>query len=219
MDPNLPPQPATVTNVTDSGLVKKPSFLLSFLTLILGIILGTGGLLAYQQLIYKPVPQATPVATATPTPSTEPNDETAGWKEYSVKDFKLTFKAPFEMNVNVSGSTITIQDYPLNAPPPDNFFKAVISVSKTGVTNTKVDKKSQATANKILATFIFEDGCRISGCNLEICQATKAEPIASVCLWKEEYNCYKTAKCEVQTDGQCGWTQTTELRNCLAKYR
>jgi len=34
-------------------------------------------------------------------------------------------------------------------------------------------------------------------------------------VWKEEYACYKDARCERQSNGTCGWTQTEELNYCL----
>lgn len=64
----------------------------------------------------------------------------------------------------------------------------------------------------------FEDmqqargSCVISGCSSQICAS---EEIASTCIWKEEYACYRTAICEVQNDGECGWTPTESLRSCL----
>lgn len=55
--------------------------------------------------------------------------------------------------------------------------------------------------------------CFIGGCSGELCWP---EPGAvSTCIYKEEYACYKTAKCERQKDGQCGWTSTVELTSCL----
>lgn len=61
--------------------------------------------------------------------------------------------------------------------------------------------------------------CLVTGCNGEICQGKNEEPVISICLWKEEYTCYKTAKCEVQQNRKCGWTQTSELTDCLQKSR
>lgn len=56
-------------------------------------------------------------------------------------------------------------------------------------------------------------GCFIGGCSSQIC--SDQEGMMSTCEYKEEYACYKTAKCERQTSGQCGWTQTAELAACL----
>lgn len=62
-------------------------------------------------------------------------------------------------------------------------------------------------------------GCVITGCNGEICQGENDEPVYSTCVYKDEYSCYQSASCEKQKNGKCGWTQTTELKTCLQKFR
>ncbi len=49
----------------------------------------------------------------------------------------------------------------------------------------------------------------------EICQGKSDEPIATICLYKRDFECYKTARCEIQSDGKCGWTKDTRLNLCL----
>lgn len=56
-------------------------------------------------------------------------------------------------------------------------------------------------------------GCYIGGCSGQICSDQK--DTVSTCEYKEEYACYKTAQCERQVDGTCGWTKTQELTSCL----
>lgn len=58
--------------------------------------------------------------------------------------------------------------------------------------------------------------CRVTGCSGEICAD---QDIVSVCVWKPEYVCYRTAKCERQSDEKCGWTMTSELNACLNQYQ
>lgn len=58
-------------------------------------------------------------------------------------------------------------------------------------------------------------GCIISGCNNEICAE---EERASACLYLEKFACYKSAACEAQEDGGCGWTMDEELTSCLEKF-
>ena len=59
------------------------------------------------------------------------------------------------------------------------------------------------------------DKCLVSGCSNTVCADTEVGPQITTCEWREEYACYQNAKCERQDDGQCGWTQTTELQACL----
>ncbi len=55
--------------------------------------------------------------------------------------------------------------------------------------------------------------CYTGGCSQEICSD---QPGAiSACVFRPEYQCYKEARCERQSNGQCGWTQTSELSMCL----
>ncbi|MEN9653970.1 MAG: hypothetical protein RL235_82, partial [Chlamydiota bacterium] len=55
--------------------------------------------------------------------------------------------------------------------------------------------------------------CYVGGCSSQIC--SDQQGVVTTCEYKEEYACYKTAKCERQADGKCGWTQTPELIACL----
>jgi hypothetical protein len=54
--------------------------------------------------------------------------------------------------------------------------------------------------------------CFATGCSGQICAD---RDVASTCEWRPEYACYDTARCEMQADGGCGWTQTAELEACL----
>ena len=57
--------------------------------------------------------------------------------------------------------------------------------------------------------------CVRAGCSGELCveEGTNA---SSTCQWKAQYICYQSAKCERQATGQCGWSQTADLKSCLA---
>jgi hypothetical protein len=58
--------------------------------------------------------------------------------------------------------------------------------------------------------------CIVSGCSRELC-TDAGEDLASICIYKEEFKCYQEefAKCEVQNDGKCGWTENKDLKACL----
>lgn len=55
-------------------------------------------------------------------------------------------------------------------------------------------------------------GCKITGCSGQICSS---EDVITTCEFLPEYGCYRDATCERQSDGQCGWTMTDSLRDCL----
>jgi len=71
--------------------------------------------------------------------------------------------------------------------------------------------------DKILSGFKFLNqkvtDCKVTGCSAQICAD---EDVITTCEWLEQYACYnKTAKCERQEDGKCGWTKTDQLTKCL----
>ena len=59
-------------------------------------------------------------------------------------------------------------------------------------------------------------GCVKGGCSGQLCSDASQGPLVSTCEFREEYACYRTARCERQSSGACGWTQTPELMQCLA---
>ena len=61
---------------------------------------------------------------------------------------------------------------------------------------------------------VAEKQCYVGGCSGQVC--SDQEGVISTCEWRPEYACYSSASCEVQADGNCGWTQTAELQACLA---
>jgi|CXWL01.1.fsa_nt_gi hypothetical protein len=55
--------------------------------------------------------------------------------------------------------------------------------------------------------------CFIGGCSNQLC--TDKKDMVSTCEYTASYACYKSAQCKRQSTGQCGWTDTPELRACL----
>ncbi len=58
-------------------------------------------------------------------------------------------------------------------------------------------------------------GCRVAGCSGQLCVGV-GDPGFSTCEWRDEYACYRSATCEPQADGACGWTRTPALDACIA---
>jgi eight-cysteine-cluster-containing protein len=56
--------------------------------------------------------------------------------------------------------------------------------------------------------------CFKTGCSGQVCAD---EEVITTCEYRTEYDCYKTAKCERQANGKCGFTDTPELRRCLRR--
>lgn len=56
--------------------------------------------------------------------------------------------------------------------------------------------------------------CYVGGCSGQIC--SDVPNAVSNCQYVESYSCYQGARCEKQATGQCGWTMTSQLSQCLA---
>jgi hypothetical protein len=78
-------------------------------------------------------------------------------------------------------------------------------------------KPTRTNSRAYSATQPITAACTVSGCSGELCVDT-GQTGGSICLWKDEYACYQTARCERQPGGLCGWTQTPELTGCLARF-
>jgi hypothetical protein len=88
----------------------------------------------------------------------------------------------------------------------DGYIFTLISATEKSINLKVTYEKSQANSG----------GCFVGGCSGQVCSDQK--DVMSTCEYKEEYSCYKTAKCERQDSGVCGWTQTQTLLECLVKY-
>jgi thiol-disulfide isomerase/thioredoxin len=62
---------------------------------------------------------------------------------------------------------------------------------------------------------IMDDGgeCVIGGCSGQLC-IEEGDDGVSTCEFREEYRCFGFSRCERQTSGACGWTETPEFKSC-----
>jgi len=58
--------------------------------------------------------------------------------------------------------------------------------------------------------------CFKTGCSSQVCADHN---VVTTCEYRPEYECYRKAACERQRNGECGFTQTAELTECLARAR
>lgn len=86
------------------------------------------------------------------------------------------------------------------------------STSEVSSSSTEQYKGESAQPNKPETS--QQGACYVGGCSGQLCGD---EPdMMSTCEYKEEYSCYKDARCERQPSGACGWTDTQELKICLS---
>jgi len=80
---------------------------------------------------------------------------------------------------------------------------------------TFTENGSRAKGRTVTAAYrrLVDQTCYVGGCSNQICSDQAG--VISTCEWRDEYACYQSATCERQADGQCGWTETEELRACL----
>lgn len=84
--------------------------------------------------------------------------------------------------------------------------------------------------DQIIATFRFVDQnnneskipCVTGGCSGELCyekpDAPEKVPMTA-CVYKNEYECLGKTRCERQSNGVCGWTDTPEYKKCMEKFK
>ncbi|HEV7121713.1 MAG TPA: hypothetical protein VGN56_02710 [Candidatus Paceibacterota bacterium] len=99
------------------------------------------------------------------------------------------------------------------------FSTSSDTITLTSVQPAKVSTKA-IVASDYRLTFdvekktIAQGKCYVGGCSSEICSD---QPGAiSTCIYRPEFGCYRSATCERQASGACGWTQTPALQTCLA---
>jgi eight-cysteine-cluster-containing protein len=88
----------------------------------------------------------------------------------------------------------------------------IVLALATGLTPTAKDPIESIEPE--LATEIKD--CFATGCSGQVCAN---EPIITTCEFLPKYQCYKSALCQRQANGRCGWTVTDELRACLDSHR
>ncbi len=62
------------------------------------------------------------------------------------------------------------------------------------------------------------NGCVVAGCSSQLCisqEEMDAGGGISTCEFREEYACYRFSECKTQASGECGWTMTPEVTQCL----
>lgn len=96
-------------------------------------------------------------------------------------------------------------------------FTDVTPKKEAGKAISNTDYRFTLNVSKTSGSPVATGGCYVGGCSSEVCSDQKN--VASNCIYTAAFACYKTAKCERQASGQCGWTPTSELNACLASAR
>ena len=121
-------------------------------------------------------------------------DNGAGWMTEDFVSFSTTLELP--LPETSAGVVVFEKDNPSGLPEHADEVRIPVRFDLAGWGETP----------------ILSGECKITGCSGQICTE---EEVITTCEFLSEYACYKTAKCERQEDGKCGWTPTEELVACL----
>jgi hypothetical protein len=97
------------------------------------------------------------------------------------------------MRACLNGEPVLPSDNPNSLPPPSDAQNE---------TNNSTDNRVGA-------------GCMIGGCSSQVCgEAGELDDMVTTCEYRSEYACYSLTRCEKQSTGRCGWTETVEYNQC-----
>lgn len=102
------------------------------------------------------------------------------------------------------GVIVAGQDSPVKGPGGSSFELRATQV----YVRTKSDSGSTGPGRGSMKP------CMKTGCSSQICADHK---VVSTCEFRPEYACYQKATCARQADGNCGFTKTPELTECLGR--
>lgn len=114
------------------------------------------------------------------------------------------------LTVNNTTEAVTLPNP--NAPEVRKF-----AVTKAGVYTFTCKNAANTCSNtdKFTVTAAASTSCKRTGCSNHLCVDANAADITTTCQFLPEHACYQAAECKVQTNGQCGFTQTSTLTACL----
>lgn len=119
-------------------------------------------------------------------------------------EWMTTEFVPFEVTLSFTAPATTVGTLVLNKDNP------------SGLPENEDTLQVPVQFSKAIATPGAPKACVVSGCSGQICGEKE---MMSSCEYRESYACYKSARCERQTNGVCGWTETAELRACLSNAK
>ena len=136
---------------------------------------------------------------------------------------ELTFTQP----ASQSGQLILMRDNPSGLPENDaSILIPIIFGGQNGVSSfdecvaagnpvmESYPRQCRSQSGELFVEQINPDGndCIVTGCSGQVCADHE---VVTTCEFRPEYGCYGAAMCERQNNGECGWTPTVELINCL----
>lgn len=129
------------------------------------------------------------------------------WNRSTPVGYKLV-----KYDLNESGEIVSFRDFISGWLRPD--FTSIgrpvdIMIEPNGVIYVTDDKAGVIYRIEYVGV---ESECKPTGCSFQLCSE---DDLNTTCEFMPEYECYRSASCERQVTGECGWTKTDELTTCL----
>lgn len=129
----------------------------------------------------------------------------------------LLSNATLTGTVTVGNRTENVQ---LPNPDPDGGAQIrKLQITKAGRYTFTCRNASNTCSDSDQFTVAASTSCKKTGCSSTMCIDSNMPDIVTTCEFKPEYACYQQAECKVQDDGNCGFTQTAQLTQCLNNSR
>jgi hypothetical protein len=181
-----------------------------------------------------------PLTPTTPTTPTIPPTTTSGLKLGELGFFNTVSIRPISVEedsrcpvdvVCIQAGTVRLKIQVITSTTTNTnivtlnqeLITAGVKIKLTEVTPVKNSKINiQNTDYRFKFSVLKQDttssaSCFVGGCSSQVCSDKK--DVISTCEYSPQYACYKTAKCERQSTGECGWTPTADLNACLVNNR
>lgn len=109
---------------------------------------------------------------------------------------------------------------PLTAPAGPQGVATSPTAAAPSASGPPSNNTTEPAGSAVTGFATASGGCQVGGCSGSLCQdpAQAADTAFTPCIYKPEYDCFKQAVCGRETDGQCGWQETPELKKCLSRH-
>lgn len=97
---------------------------------------------------------------------------------------------------------------------PDGVIVAGDHLTVSGPAGSSFELKATQVYVRVRKSISAMKPCIKTGCSSQVCAD---HDVITTCEFRPEYACYKKAACERQADGNCGFTKTRELTECLGR--
>ncbi len=139
-------------------------------------------------------------------------DVTCVWAGTLKAEFQVVARGKTSTTMIELGKSVAINNLTLTIVSASPYPKSTKQIAPDEYRLT-LSAQKKITVSPTPATKPIQSACYVGGCSGEICSDQK--DMASNCMYREEFACYRMTTCERQTSGVCGWTETPALKACL----